>query len=295
VSTTEPERSGYVEVDGGRVWWRLDGSEHADRAPVVAIAGGPGCPHQFMWPFHALADERPVVLYDQLDTGRSDRPEDPANWRIGRFVDEVDRLVRHLDLDRVVLVGHSWGTIVAMEAALAGVEGVAALVLASPIASVARWAADGAELVLGLSAEAQEAIRRADESGTYDTPEFEAASREYGRRHTLLTDPRPDYILEGAAAFGEALYVAVNGPSEFTVRGSLAGYQCEDRLPEIAVPTLITCGDLDGARPDTCRHYASLMPDAEVAVFPGASHFTFVEQPEEYLAVVRRFLAGHGL
>ena len=291
----DADRSGHVDVEGGRVWWRLDGSEHRDRAAAICIAGGPGCPHQFVLPFLALADERPVVLYDQLDTGRSDRPEDPANWRVDRFVDEVDRLRRHLDLDRVVLVGHSWGTIVAMEAALAELGGLAGLVLASPIASMSRWAADGAELVRGLSVEAQEAVRRAEESGDFDTPAFQAASREYGRRHTLRLDPRPDYITEGAAAFGEALYLAMNGPSEFTVRGSLHDYEREDQLHRIEVPTLITCGEFDGASPQACRHYASLMPDAEVAVVAGASHFTFVEKPEEYLDIVRRFLAGHDL
>ena len=291
----EADRTGYVDVDGGRVGWRADGEDHHEHAAVVTIAGGPGCPHQFMLPFLALADERPVVLYDQLDTGRSDRPDDPANWRIERFVDEVDRLCRHLGLDRVVLAGHSWGTIVAMEAAFADLPGLAGLVLASPVASIRRWAADAVELVRGLPEEDREAVRRAEESGDYDSPEFEAASRAYGLRHTMRLDPRPDYIREGAAAFGEGLYLAMNGPSEFTVLGSLRDYEREGHLPRISVPTPITCGEHDGARPDTCRHYASLVPDAEVAVFPGASHFTFVEQPEQYFEVVRGFLAQHGL
>jgi proline-specific peptidase len=291
----DPERSGYVDVQGGRVWWRMDGAVHDGRSALVAIAGGPGCPHQFMLPFVGLADERPVVLYDQLDTGRSDRPDDPANWRIDRFVDEVDRLVRHLRLERVVLAGHSWGTIVAMEAAFARLEGLVGLVLASPIASVPRWTVDGEELVRGLPAEVQEAVAHAEKTGEFETPAFEAASRAYSVKHTLRLDPRPDYIREGGAGFGGNLYVAMNGPSEFTILGSLRDYTCEDRLPTIAVPTLITCGEHDGARPATCRHYASLLPVAEVAVFEGASHFTFVEQPDPYLATVRSFLAGHDL
>lgn len=78
-------------------------------------------------------------------------------------------------------------------------------------------------------------------------------------------------------------------------RGSLCDCEREDELHRIEVPTLITCGEFDGARPQACRHYASLMPDAEVAVVAGASHFTFVEKPEEYLDIVRRFLTGHDL
>jgi L-proline amide hydrolase len=103
----DPEAAGYVGVQGGRIWYRINGRDHADRAPIVCITGGPGMSHHYMYPFLALADERPVVLYDQLDTGNADRPGDPANWRIERFVDEIVHLRASLDLDRLVLVGNS--------------------------------------------------------------------------------------------------------------------------------------------------------------------------------------------
>jgi proline-specific peptidase len=291
----DPEVAGYVEVRGGRIWFRTNGSTHVDRAAVVCITGGPGMSHHYMYPFLALADERPVVLYDQLDTGNADRPGDPANWRIERFVDEIGRLIAALDLDRVVLVGNSWGTIVALEAYFAKVPGIVALVLSSPVASVRRWSADAEILIAELPEETQQVVARALESGDFDSPEFEAATREYNRRHIMTSDPVPDYVQHAFSMFGENLYVAMNGPSEFTILGEIRHYDREHDLSSVDVPTLVTCGEFDSARPDTCRHYASLLPNGEAAVFAGAAHFTFVDRPDEYIATTRRFLADHHL
>lgn len=87
----------------------------------------------------------------------------------------------------------------------------------------------------------------------------------------------------------------MNGPSEFGITGAIRGYEREGDLNAIAVPTLITCGEHDNARPATCRRYAAQMRDAEVAEFTGASHFTFDEAPDAYVARLREFLVSKEL
>lgn len=292
----DPELAGYVNVEGGRIWWRMNGIEHRDRAAaVVCITGGPGMSHHYMVPFLALADERPLVLYDQLDTGNADRPGDPANWTIARFVDEIRLLRTALDLDRVVLAGHSWGSMLALESWLAGAPGITGLVLASPAVSIRRWNTDAAELVSELPAEMQEVIARATETGVFDTPDFKEATRLFFRRHILRGDAVPDFVERSFSMFGEKLYFSMNGPSEFTVLGVIRDYEREGDLGRVTVPTMITCGEFDNARPSTCLHYASLMPNAEVAVFPGAAHFTFADRPDDYIERVRQFLTRQGI
>ena len=292
---TDPELAGYVDVEGGRIWWRMNGVDHRDRAAVICITGGPGMSHHYLAPFLALADERPVVLYDQLDTGNADRPGDPANWHIPRFVDEVRLLRAALELDRVVLAGNSWGTMVALESWFSNAAGIAGLVLASPVISIQRWTDDSEELVSELPVSMQEAIAHATETGVFDAPEFEEATREYGRRHILRADPTPDFVEKSFSMFGEEIYLGMNGPSEFTILGVIRDYERESDLENVTVPTLITCGEHDSARPATCRHYASLLPDAELEVFSGAAHFHFAEQPDVYADRTRRFLTEHGL
>lgn len=172
----DPEAAGNVDVEGGRVWWRTNGSAHSDRATLLAVAGGPGMSHHYLTPLLAISDERPVTLYDQLDTGNADHPGDATNRRIKRFVDEVARLRRALGLERIILFGHSWGAMVALEYMLAGANGVVGLVLASPPISIRRWSADAKALVTTLPQDIQAAITDAEESGDYGGETYAAPS-----------------------------------------------------------------------------------------------------------------------
>ncbi len=194
-----------------------------------------------------------------------------------------------------MLAGNSWGSIVALESYLSGVEGIVGLVLSSPVVSVQRWSADAAALVAELPEEMQQVVARSVASGEFDSPQFEAATREYNRRHIMTSDPVPEYVEHAFSMFGEELYVAMNGPSEFVILGEIRDYEREADLARVDVPTLVTCGEYDNARPATCRHYASLLPQGELAVFPEAAHFTFVDRPDEYVATTRRFLTSHNL
>lgn len=124
----------FIPVVGGRVWCRIAGI--GDRIPLLALHGGPGIPHDYLEPLVEVADERPVVFYDQLGCGRSDRPDDPSLWQIGRFVAEVSQVREALGLARVQILGHSWGTILAADYALHQPLGLVSLVLASPALSV---------------------------------------------------------------------------------------------------------------------------------------------------------------
>lgn len=97
---TEPDREGMVAVAGGRVYVRINGDLNGPRPPLIYAHGGPGSGHAGLLPLTALADERAVILWDQLDSGRSDAPLDPHNWRVERFVDEFDRIRSALGIRR---------------------------------------------------------------------------------------------------------------------------------------------------------------------------------------------------
>ena len=83
-----PTRELMVPVEGGRVYVRINGDLKGPLPPVVILHGGPGGTHGAYLDALALANERAVILYDQLDSGRADWPQNPANWRVSRYVDE---------------------------------------------------------------------------------------------------------------------------------------------------------------------------------------------------------------
>src|ERR1700751_4293114 len=84
VATTE----GYVTVPGGRVWYQIVGADRPG-VPVLCLHGGRGTPHDSLEPLADLAAGRPVIFYDQLGCGRSDRSADDSLWTTGRFVAEL--------------------------------------------------------------------------------------------------------------------------------------------------------------------------------------------------------------
>ena len=74
------------------------------------------------------------------------------------------------------------------------------------------------------------------------------------------------------------------GPSEFAIVGTLRDWDVTDRLGEIHVPVLITCGEHDEMRPAHAKDMRRRMPNAELEVFADASHLAMAEVPEAYRA-----------
>jgi proline iminopeptidase len=169
-----------VNVPGGRVWCRTVGS--GPGLPLLVLHGGPGFTCEYLEPLAELGDERAVVMFDQLGCGRSDRPGEKTLWTADRFVEEVACVRRALGLDRIHLLGQSWGSMLAVDAVLAGATGISSLVLASPPLSIPLWMADAGRLRAQLPPDVQQALTRHEASGFTACPEYRAASLEYSRR-----------------------------------------------------------------------------------------------------------------
>jgi proline iminopeptidase len=283
------EREGFVPVTGGRVWYHVVGD--GDGVPLLTLHGGPGFSHDYLEPLGALGAERPVVFYDQLGCGRSDRPGDPALWRVERFVEEVDAVRLALGLERLHLLGQSWGTMLGVDYLLAHGDGVMGVVLASPAISIPRWCADAAELRAALPEAVQAVLDSHEAAGSTRCPEYQAAMLVFYKRHVCRLDPWPDCLERAYAGEGEDVYETMWGPSEFHVTGTLRDYDRTGRLKEITNRTLVTCGAHDEATPGASALYANELPRGRLVVFDESAHLPHVEEAERYNAVVSEFLA----
>ncbi|HUY29115.1 MAG TPA: proline iminopeptidase-family hydrolase [Candidatus Binataceae bacterium] len=281
-------REGFVPVSGGRVWYRIVGDGAG--IPLLLIHGGPGVPHDYLEPLGALGDDRPVVFYDQLGCGRSDRPDDPGLWRLERFVAEAAQLRAALGLERVHILGQSWGTILATEYLLGKPSGVASVVMANPCVSVPKYLEDLERLCADLPAAAREVIARAEAQGDTETPEYQIASFEFYRRHVCRLQTWPEALNRSVAGMGAQPYLTMWGANEFTCTGNLREYDGTAGLREIAIPTLFLAGRFDETTPESTAWYQSLVPGSELAIFENSSHMPQLEEPARYLSVVRDFL-----
>ncbi len=281
---------GTVAVPGGRVWYRVVGS--GPGTPLLLIHGGPGGRSCRLHELRALADERPVIFYDQLGTGRSERPADTTYWHVAHFVDEVAAVRRALGLREVHLLGHSWGGTVAAEYLLTrGDGGVRSVTLAGPLLSTPTWLEDARALVAQLPERERRAIAEAEGAGRYDTPAFAAANDSFSVRFNRRRAPSPAAAADCEGSTGnDRMYRAMWGPSEFSATGTLRDYDRTARLGELRLPVLLMAGEFDEARPATMEEFRRRIPGARVAIIPGAAHGMMNDEPAAAVAAVRAFL-----
>jgi proline-specific peptidase len=278
---------GYIGVPGGRVWYRSVGE---GGTPLLCLHGGPGFTHYYLEPLEALADRRQVIFYDQLGCGRADRPEDLALWTVERFVEELAQVRAALGLHRLHLFGSSWGGMLAMQYVLDRRPELASLILCGSPASMIRWVKDCDELLAAQPAEVRRVIRQHEEAGFTACPEYQAAILGFYREHVCRLSPWPDGLERSFAAAGYDVYNTMNGPSEFTVTGTLKTWDVMDRLGEIQTPALLVGGRYDECRPAHLEEMHRRIAGSQLAIIEDASHLCFAEQPEEFTALVNSFL-----
>ena len=283
-------REGYVQFRGYRTWYRFVGDLNSPVTPLLALHGGPGSTHNYFGPLEGLAAQRPVVVYDQIGCGKSDRPED-IEWSVDVFRDEVAAVRDQLGLERIHLLGTSWGGMLAQEHVLSGAQGIVSLVLSSTLANLALWNEEQLRLRAALPSDVIEVLDRHEKAGTYDDPEYEEAMEAYFDRH-FYRGPKPRAELEAMAAQkAPDVYRAMQGPNEWTTTGALKGWDTRDRLKEIDVPTLVARGRYDMCTDRIAAELVDGIRGAREVVFEESSHTPVLEEPDKYLEVVGEFLA----
>ena len=279
-------REGFIHTPWGRLWYGIAGT--GMKPPLLTLHGGPGATHYyFMRSIGELADKRPVIFYDQLGCGRSDRPTDTSLWTAERFAEELAIVVRALELTAFHVWGHSWGTALAVLYALTQPQGLRSMTLASPILDIPTYRRDVLDLLARQPQEVQEALRtQPRHSSAY------LALEHFYHCHVYTAETWDACTRKAWSAeeFGQESYVTTVGANELSYTGNFANRDDSVRLGEIRVPTLFTCGRADLATPATSAIYQGKLPGSRLVVFENSSHWHFEEERALYLKTLRNFL-----
>lgn|ERR1035437_420628 len=278
---------GFVRVPGGQVYYREVGE---GGTPLLCLHGGPGMGHDYIEALEDLADERRVVFYDQLGCGRSERPDDPSLWTVGRSVDELIHVREALNLTSCHLFGSSWGGMLALSYVLDHRPSLVSLTLASSPGSVPRLVEECAALRKELPIETQRTLDFHEETGFLECPEYIGAAAQFYRRHLCRMNPWPEGLERTFAGMGLQVYRTMYGPTEFTATGNLKDWDIMDRLGAITIPTLVTVGRYDEVQPQHAEAMAQRIPGAELVIFEESAHLAFEEERSAYMATMRAFL-----
>jgi len=290
---------GHLQLGGHRTWYRVVGQleSAARRAPVVICHGGPGATHDYVEPIAEQLHRsgRACVLYDQLGNGRSDHlaDADPSFWTVELFERELAALAAHLGIaGRYHVVGQSWGGMLALLHALERPPGLLSVVAADSPASIPAFVDGCNELLDAMEPQVRDTIRAGERSGETSTPQFQAAVMQFYRRHVCRLETWPDAVVRSFDAMeaDPTVYGTMNGPTEFTVVGTIADFDITDRLAEIEVAVLLVSGEHDEVRPHVVASMHERLRHGERVLFDDSSHMPHIEEPVRFLAVVEEFL-----
>ena len=289
---------GTAKFGDYQTWYRITGDLSSGRTPLVVLHGGPGCVHDYLLPVAALAETgRPVIHYDQLGNGRSThlRDKPPEFWTVQLFLNELQSLVDTLGIaGGYHVLGQSWGGMLAAEHAVLRPAGLRGLVIADSPAAMDLWSAAAARLRAALPPGVDETLRSHEEAGTTDSDEYHQAMRVFYDRHVCRVVPWPDEVARTFAAIDDdpTVYLAMNGPSEFHVVGSLRDWSIVDRLGAVEAPTLLISGEHDEATPSTVEPYFRNIPNVRWEILDNCSHLPQIEDTERFNTLVAEFLDG---
>jgi len=280
------------DVGGIRLWYRVAGRQTG--IPVIVLHGGPGEGSQTFARFAgpALETRLRMVYLDQRGSGRSDRPKQARHYSIPLLVDDVEALRRRLGAPRIDLIGHSFGTILALEYGARHPDRVSHLVLAAAVPDLPRMIDIQCAR---LRQEDKAAFARAAQgkrAGAYPRCDIFRAYEGEGLSAMIHRNmyPRP--------AIGRKVD-RTDAAGGLGNSGELSGALIDKGLwnyrflkaAKVSAPTLIIAGGRDlQAVEAPQRDLARALPHSRLLVYPGDGHFMFVEEPQRFAKDVTAFL-----
>lgn len=283
------ENEDEIMVTGGKVWYGIYGT--GTKPPLVVVHGGPGATHYYPMPFMkelADTDGRPIIFYDQLGCGQSDRPSDTTLWTVERFTAELTTVMNTLGYAEYHVWGHSWGTQLALNYAATQPQGMLSLTLASPIIDIPTYRQDLQVLLSQLPQDVQDGINN-NEPGS---PEYVDALNVFYGTYLVALDPWPDCWNRSFSEeeFGYESYVTTIGTDELNYTGNLKDRDDSPLLADVLAPIWFNCGANDIAVPARCTEYNQEVPGSQMSIYQNSSHAFFDEERPLYLTDLANFL-----
>ena len=276
---------------GARIFFKTLGKG----LPLLLLHGGPGADHSDFLPhLQPLARNFRLVLVDQRGSGRSERLTDVTRYTLDYMVKDLERLRAHLRLKRWVVLGHSFGGILAQAYATRHPRRVAGLILAGTASSARSVHADFTKLRRATPKALRARLAAHEQSGIFQpggqyTPGYAAATaRAFAPYMYARAVPKR---LRAAPPIGmEVLREMWVRRSDFRIDGNLKGFDFTRLLSRVRAPSLVVIGDRDMVSPASAEETRAALPRATLVVMAECAHMMFVDQTERFNYLLEGFL-----
>lgn len=264
--------------------------------PLICVPGGPGQAAEYLGDLGGLDRHRTLILLDNRGTGASDPPDDPATYRVDRLPEDLEALRRHLDLDRIDLLGHSASGGTCLLYAADHPHRLHHLILVAPSLRVVPGIPSDLDAATVLAARAHEPWHQEASAALLATPTSPADLQRLRRLAAPLQYARWTPTTKAHAAAEPAQFSAP------ATDGFYAGYTPDPTLPArltaLTAPILLIAGALDlWPTAAALRAFTTLLTTARPAaatltVLPAAAHFPWLDTPTPFTTTINQFLTS---
>ncbi|WP_394748134.1 alpha/beta fold hydrolase [Spongiimicrobium salis] len=289
---TLPSYGHFKGADDLDIFYQIKGK---GKDTLVIVHGGPGMDSEYMVAdFEPLAQKHTLIYYDQRGGGRSSLPENTDLLHIDRHVEDLEALRSYFKLDRLKIIGHSFGPMVVAKYAIAYPQQLEKMVFLGPVPPMQGdfFAQYGANLAKRLSPEQLEEMGALNNAMlTGDDPK--KACQEFWKIGLIprLAKGLPISVVKGdcCAAPAEAIRYGM-GTTNATTFGSLGNWDLRPDLAKVNTKTLILHGEEEAIPMDMVTTWTTALPNATLIKVPNAGHFSYVERPDIVWPAIEAFL-----
>lgn len=300
----------YVTVDGAKLWVVTVGQGD----PIIFIAGGPGGTHLGLRSFDPLANNHHELIYfDAFGRGKSDTAKNVSEYTLARDIDDIEGLRKALHLDKITVLGHSYGGVVAQGYAIKYPQHLSHLILADTFHSFVMWQENDDNSNREIKTnypEIWEKLMKIRNEGAISSDQlhqdiygqvpygflyaYNPARFEYNPKDTA------NQIMKGYKAHGaypnpnntKLYYQMVGKDGDFIVGSDIGTFDYRKQLKDLKMPVLIVTGRFDRvAVPWMAVKFKDYCPQAEFVMFEHSGHNPQVEEPEKEFKIINEFLA----
>jgi proline iminopeptidase len=285
----------YVTVNGAKLWVVLAGQGD----PIIIIPGGPGGSHFSYRSFDSLAKDNLIIYFDAFGRGKSDTAKDVKEYTLARDIEDIEGLRVALHFDKLNVLGHSYGGLVAQGYALKYPSHVNHLILANTFHSFVMWQENDDNSNHEIKTnypEIWEELMKIREAGAVSSDENHQAL--YGKvPYGFLYAYNPNNFLgRGGKPYPnpnntKLYYQMVGKDGDFIVGSDIGNFDFRKDLKNLAMPVLIYGGRYDRvAVPWMMVKYKEYCPQAQFMIFERSGHNPQVEEPSKLFPVIEKFL-----
>ncbi|MBZ5522863.1 MAG: alpha/beta fold hydrolase [Acidobacteriia bacterium] len=279
------EKGAQFEAKGATIYYEVIGSGPA--TPLVVVNGGPGFDHTYLHvsgAWETLAKNRRVIFYDQRGTGQSSKVAKDATYTLADQIDDLEALRAHLGLERMDLLGHSWGGFLVMAYAARHPDRIAHLMIVDSAAPAFKDTVFLFDQVFPEGSDREKSGGFAEEMG--DKAALEANLHEYLSMLFYSQEKRDGFL---AAVPASVYKKEIN---EAVVR-DINRFDLNPEIRKFRFPTLVITGRFDmNVAPLVAWKIHQSIPASRFAVFERSGHLPFYEEPEAFVRTVEDFLGG---